>query len=720
MKPKLNLNWYRNKDYYSEGNVEDQILEIIKNEQPEQYSEAIYHHFSWPVFYHLSHLRQNILNWYPFQKESSVLEIGCGMGAITSLLCKSCRKVTAVELSKRRAKATALRCRDYNNLEIIVGNLNDIVFEETFDYITLIGVLEYQSKYSEGENPFRDFLVSLRYLLKPGGKILIAIENKYGLKYWCGSPEDHSGIPFDSINQYQFNQNGAITFSKQGLASLLENSNLPHYRFYFPLPDYKLPQMICTEEYKPGLEEFAQFRPYYNHSQSLIAREENLYDDLLQNHVFDFFSNSFFVECSADNHVFTDINFVLSSTLRMPEYRINTKIAKDGFVWKQAFSEEGYHHLKSSIHYLDELDKRGILTAPHGLGKGMECYSRYLSFPSLQMLILTSVKCGNTSEAIGYLEKLWAEIERSSDQVPDSQNALIELGFASPSGVYGSVLKKAYLDMIPRNCFWDGEHLVFIDQEWVMENIPVNLVKYRALNELYLKNPWLDKRLPLSQLALRFGLVNGWEAYKKFQIYFSTNVMDQYHNASLNQLQKIDPKTCISNIKKLIGTGEAAKDTSIEQVKQKLYAMFQEGKPDQAYEFFAKIAPQENEDREFIVIRKLLEIYGFERSEKQESFMGFSKELQELEIHYHTIRMMLRRVLEQGTNEVLEEASCYFYNQKVSYCAYLTILEFEFDEREKITILERMLDILQRVKGEAYRKPVLAYLNSLKESTLNE
>jgi cyclopropane fatty-acyl-phospholipid synthase-like methyltransferase len=56
-------------------------------------------------------------------------------------------------------------------LEIIVGNLNDIKFEKKYDYITLIGVLEYQNNFTESENPFKDFLAKIRNLLNPNGKI---------------------------------------------------------------------------------------------------------------------------------------------------------------------------------------------------------------------------------------------------------------------------------------------------------------------------------------------------------------------------------------------------------------------------------------------------------------------------------------------------------------------------------------------------------------------
>ena len=230
--PKLNLNWYKNEDFYSEGDIEDVIIHLIAEYPPEDYSDAIYKNFNWSTYYHLTHLRKNILNWYPFDKDASVLEIGCGMGAITGVLCDRCKDVTSVELSKRRATATLLRCREKENLEIIVGNLNDIEFDKKFDYITLIGVLEYQGSYTETANPYRDFLTKIKNLLAPGGKLLIAIENQYGLKYWCGAREDHTGIPFDGMNQYTLSKKGVRTFSKAELNNLIKESGFKNTFFY--------------------------------------------------------------------------------------------------------------------------------------------------------------------------------------------------------------------------------------------------------------------------------------------------------------------------------------------------------------------------------------------------------------------------------------------------------------------------------------------------------
>ena len=95
-KPKFNLDWYHDQDMYSEGEIEDTIIRLIAENEPEDYVQAIAGNYSWSTYYHLSHIRQNILNWYPFEPDSSVLEIGCGMGAITGMLCDRCRDVTAV------------------------------------------------------------------------------------------------------------------------------------------------------------------------------------------------------------------------------------------------------------------------------------------------------------------------------------------------------------------------------------------------------------------------------------------------------------------------------------------------------------------------------------------------------------------------------------------------------------------------------------------------
>ena len=106
----------------------------------------------------------------------------------------------------------------------MVGNFNDIVLEEKYDYITLIGVLEYAAYYTDAKQPFESFLKRISSYLKEDGKLLIAIENKFGLKYWAGTREDHTGKFFDGLEGYIDTESSVRTFSKEGLKTIIANA----------------------------------------------------------------------------------------------------------------------------------------------------------------------------------------------------------------------------------------------------------------------------------------------------------------------------------------------------------------------------------------------------------------------------------------------------------------------------------------------------------------
>ena len=90
---------YSGSDLYSDGPVEEELLEIAKScHTPEEYNQVIAERKSWPVMYHFSHIRGNIVSWLPITKEDKVLEIGAGCGAITGALAKKAGSVTCVEL----------------------------------------------------------------------------------------------------------------------------------------------------------------------------------------------------------------------------------------------------------------------------------------------------------------------------------------------------------------------------------------------------------------------------------------------------------------------------------------------------------------------------------------------------------------------------------------------------------------------------------------------
>lgn len=555
--PKFNLQWYKNEDLYSDGEVEDFIIKIIAENRPEDYSNAVYEQFNWPIYYHLSPLRKNILNWYKFKPDSSVLEIGCGMGAITSVLCDECKDVTAVELSRKRATATLLRCREKENLEIIVGNLNDIEFDKKFDYITLIGVLEYQGTYTESTNPYMDFLVKIKQLLKTDGKLLVAIENQYGLKYWCGMPEDHVGIPFEGINQYRDVERGVRTFSKTALDTLIKESGFHNTYFYYPYPDYKLPTVIYSQDVLPSKKDTVNsenFRGYSSAGENtLIANEKNLYMDIVENHVFEFFTNSFLVECS-DSSQLGEITFARLTSERKEQYRMATRFTRDSTVEKKPLTMLcAQTHVRQLFKNVNILKQAGIKIVEYRTDNGM-VVSDYIEKPLLEDVILNALKEGNTDEIYRLIDLMYGEILRSSEQISWKDNILytLDLGIEENEELFGPILKIGFLDMSFRNAFYCEGEILWFDQEWVLEAVPAKFILYYVLTLLYYSYPQLEGACPSAEVIAHYHMQDACEAFEKLRELFGYLVSDEAQVMMGREFSIDSTMDYISNVKKLM------------------------------------------------------------------------------------------------------------------------------------------------------------------------
>ena len=69
---------------------------------PEDYQKKIEEKHSWPVFYHLSPPKAEYCIMASMDKNTKVLEVGSGMGAITGVLAEKAGSVTCVDLSKKK------------------------------------------------------------------------------------------------------------------------------------------------------------------------------------------------------------------------------------------------------------------------------------------------------------------------------------------------------------------------------------------------------------------------------------------------------------------------------------------------------------------------------------------------------------------------------------------------------------------------------------------
>lgn len=293
----LDGTWYAGEDLYSDGDVEEELLDIVKTYPEEAYSQVIRERKSWPVLYHLSHLRGNIVRYLPLEGTERVLEIGAGCGAVTGTLAGKAGHVTCIDLSRRRCRINAWRNRQRDNLDILVGNFEDIAphLTEQYDLVTLIGVFEYAAWYLHSPRPFEDFLTRTLALVRPGGCLLIAIENRLGLKYFAGCREDHLGRLYAGVEGYS-QQDRVRTFSRREWEELLRAHPSVTSRFLYPWPDYKLPTALYSDAFLPTEGELTDTRRNFDQDRLLTFEEGRVWDSLLREGLFPAFSNSFLIE----------------------------------------------------------------------------------------------------------------------------------------------------------------------------------------------------------------------------------------------------------------------------------------------------------------------------------------------------------------------------------------------------------------------------------------
>ncbi len=465
---------YPGVDLYCDGAVEDEILSIVKELAPVEYAGAIEEHKNWPVLYHMSPLRENIVDWIPMDKTSKVLEVGSGCGAITGAFARKAGSVTCVDLSKKRSTINAYRHGECENVTIHVGNFKDIEpdLPADYDYICLIGVFEYGISYIGGDAPFETFLQILMTHLAPGGRIVIAIENKLGLKYFAGCKEDHLGTWFSGIENYA-NGGGVRTFSRSGLENIFLRCGVTNYHFYYPYPDYKFMTTVYSDDYLPGKGELCNNLRNFDRDRMLLFDEKHAFDGIVEDGLFPVFSNSFVAVLGEP----LPVKFAKYSNDRAPEFSIRTEI--DRFTRQELiepeeeFDENGEPNEPQVITYdVAVVRKYPACEEAKNHIRGMEVAYRQLSerYAGSKLEI-------NRCQLVEEGDELYAEFEYVPG-VPLTQllDACVERndteGFKALFNEYlerigyNSEYPVSNYDLIFSNILVDGDTWTMIDYEW--------------------------------------------------------------------------------------------------------------------------------------------------------------------------------------------------------------------------------------------------------------
>lgn len=454
--------WVRS-DYqgiaYSDGDdAENSLAKIIReaNDVSVLSDELPQHCTDWPKLYHLSSSRGNIFR--PFEhllKGKTVLEVGAGCGAISRYLGETGAQVLSLEGSPRRASIASSRTRGLDNVTVLAERFDDFQINEQFDVVTLIGVLEYASMFSSDPDPAYGMLKRVHNLLKPDGRLFIAIENQLGLKYFAGAPEDHVGIAMYGI-EGRYAERQPKTFGRKELESLVSRAGFASSSFLAPFPDYKIPNSLITENGFSSADFDAAALACQNTKKDpqlpadTTFNLEKAWPIVINNQLGMELANSFLVvaSCARETPVPEDVLAYHYSTGRNAQY-----CKASVFVRKAGQVEVKYHRLSNQPPQDNPDDQfRFILPAAHGYAKGQLLSLRFLEASSTR---------GWTVESF---TPFMSEYLRSLAQLLNAE------GYDQHLDRVDIVLPGHYIDAVAQNIIIDDmgvPHL--IDIEWEMK-----------------------------------------------------------------------------------------------------------------------------------------------------------------------------------------------------------------------------------------------------------
>jgi len=470
----------------------------------------------------LRELPKGLLQWYGFAPGSSVLYIGSGTEALAEMLRE--RSLCVACVSPEQA-CDGQWCQEHT---------------EGFDHIICVEVLE---RY---QDPGR-LLCAWRSLLKPNGRMFLGMNNRFGIRYFCGDRDPYTERNFDGVEGYRraYSKKEDVfrgrMYDRAEIARMLGDAGWHSFQFFSVFPDLENPCLIYAEGYLPNEDLANRVFPTYNYPGTVFLEEESLYAGLIENGMFHKMANAYLIECSLDGQL-SDVSHVTSSMERGREHALFTVIHKSGVVEKRAAYPEGQERLGKLVEHGRDLAAHGISVVEGRLEDGayvMPYIDAEVGQVYLKRLLRTDVgkfleemdrfrdlilQSSEAVEAAAGESGYEALCRDSEDAGPhgDGKTALPHgkeesAGMSGDGEGDGVILRRGYLDMVPLNSFHMDGTFVFYDQEFCEEYYPANAIVTRMITTFYAGNAELAKILPMEMLFERYGLMRKLEHWRRME-----------------------------------------------------------------------------------------------------------------------------------------------------------------------------------------------------------
>lgn len=460
-------------------------------------------------------LPKAIIKWYEIEKESRVACVVCSEG-------NSVRIVEALEEMELQVESLMLDALE---------NWTGCAY---YDYVIVVDALEY------AKDPNALFK-RIHSLLKSDGRLLLAADNRLGIRYFCGDQDFFTNKNFDSIENYRHLsswERGSVkgrAYAKAEIVRFLEQAGFSDFRFFSVFPRIANSQLLLAEDYDPNEALDIRIFPEYNNPNTVFLMEEELYPSLMENRLLHGMANGFFVECPL-NGAFSLVNQVTLSGERGAENAMATILESGGIVKKRVLYAEGKEKLKRLFENNQYLQAHGVrmieaklegetFAMPYVAGIPANDYFRSL-FVTDTSVFLEKLDAFweiilHSSEHAQVDEVNWEQFEpgwekrKKDDPNKDKWNR-IACGTEKERENLGAILKRGYLDLVSLNCFYLEDDFVFYDQELYLENVPAKAILLRTIEFIYKFNDQLDEMIPRKDLFERYGLQEYSGLFYKF------------------------------------------------------------------------------------------------------------------------------------------------------------------------------------------------------------
>ena len=470
-------------------------------------------------------ISQNILNWYPFQKDQKILQISESSDKLTELFRNRCSEVRVESLD----------------------TIKENEIEQKYDFIILVGISK-NAKLAET-------IKKLETYLRPEGKLLVAVDNKFGLRFFAGNPENILNRKFESLIGYNNEKEKIETYTKTTLENIFRQLNY-NTRFYYPLPDYRMPNVIFSDDQLPEYNSIDKYNPYYTEKSDILFNEIDVFREILKTdkNMFTFFANSFLIEATK-RECNREYKYISFNNLRKEEYRLITKISDD-YVEKQVVNEKSNNHYQGIKDNIKILQENGIELVDYLDGEKIK--SKYIEQKYLLNNVLTEMlEQGKNEEFDNILDKYIKTINIDTYKETDYEKTIFgryKIEIENKEIIENlNFMKNGLWDMTFKNCFYLDNKFLFFDQEWNEPNLPVEFILYRAI--LYTIS--LRRFIQIDKLFEKYELTQYLELFEKLDNKLQEKIRDDETWKFYSQNHNFDIDATKQEIKNLNIRSEA-------------------------------------------------------------------------------------------------------------------------------------------------------------------